>query len=94
MFKEIKGLKTPVHKRDLGIQFQCGCMWGISSHHQAVLPHQLGILQFNLILTLPGDSIIFHWLRIQSYKAVPYPYFRHQSQVQVITCASDLAAIN
>ena len=47
---------------------------------------------FNSILTLPGNSIWFHRLRVQSHK--PVPHFRCQLQVQVVTCASDQPAIN
>lgn len=38
---------------------------------------------------LPGDSIRFNKLWAQSYKIALLPYFRCQSQVQVLTCASD-----
>lgn len=56
-------------------------------HHQAILQHQL--IQFNSVLTLlPELSIRSPSLRDQSYKT-ELPNFRHQSQVQVVTCASD-----
>ena len=41
-------------------------------YHQAILGHQLGVLQFNSTLTLPRESIRFHRWRAQSYKSAPH----------------------
>ena len=49
-------------------------MWRLfHAYHQAILGHQQGILQFNLILThyLPRDSIRFHKLRGSVPQDVP-----------------------
>lgn len=35
----------------------------------------------------PEDNVRYHRLRVQSHKTVA-PHFRHQSRVQVVTCAS------
>lgn len=40
----------------------------------------------------PGDSVRFHKLRVQSSQDCSH--FRHQSQVQVVTCASDWLVIS
>ena len=43
---------------------------------------------------LTGGSIRFHRLRVQSYKpSFPSSQFRHQSQGQVVTCASQQLVI-
>ena len=54
-----------------------------SPHQQAILQHQLGILQINCTLPVPGHSIRSHGLRVPSYKIVSAPNtpnFGHQSQ--------------
>ena len=54
-----------------------------SPHQQAILQHQLGTLQINGMLPVPGHSIRSHGLRALSYKTVPAPNtpnFEHQSQ--------------
>ena len=44
----------------------------VSTYIQAIPRDQLGILQFNSVLTLSGNACIrFHRLRVQSYKKVP-----------------------
>lgn len=48
-------------------------MCGDFSYHQAILQHQLSVLQFALILTLPEGSISSHRLRASSYKMAPPP---------------------
>ena len=72
----------------------CACvcvLGGISSHHQGVLWHQQGVLQFNSSMTLPGHSVRPQRLRALSHNtAAPSPaHFRPQSQSQVAPCSSD-----
>lgn len=64
------------------------CAWPFL--YQAILGHQLGTLQFNSILTLPGVSIRSHSLRAQSHNLLnpQNSRFRCQCQIQVVTCAS------
>lgn len=61
-----------------------------SSHQQAVVRHWLGILQFNSVLTLPGNVIRFFRLRAQSYKTSFY--FRWQLEF-VVFCVSNLLEV-
>lgn len=39
-------------------------------HQQAILQHQLGVLQFNSILSLPGHSVRSHRLRTLSFPSL------------------------
>ena len=57
------------------------CVLGCFSHVQAALCYQLGVPQFNSVLTLPGDHVWSHRLRTQSTRH-PYSQFRCQSKVQ------------
>ena len=43
---------------------------------------------------LPRDSIPLHRLRAQSHQTTLPHHFRHQLQVQVVTCTSDQVAVN
>ena len=45
---------------------------------------------------LPGNSVRFYTLRIKSQRTSPQPllHFRHQSQVQVVTCIYDWLAVH
>ena len=64
-------------------------------HSQTMLQPQLGVLQFNSILSLSiwsyGQIPQVKGLVLQDY---PSCNFRHQSQIQVITCAFDQPAVN
>ena len=48
--------------------------------HQTILWQQLSILQFNSVLTLLGDNIVFYRLKTQSHQNCPPP---HQTPIQV-----------
>lgn len=65
-------------------------MCGSFSPHQAILRYQVGVLQFNSILTL------FIWSphRLRAQISTVAPLFSHQSQVQAVTCASDQQAVD
>ena len=52
-------------------QFQCVCVRGRGPHHQEFTGHQLGALQFNPILTVPGDGAGSHRVRTRSFKTAP-----------------------
>lgn len=76
----VSWLTTPIH----------GCAWGFLPHHQqASSMHQLAVLQFSSALTLS-----LRQRQVPPVKASgPHGYslhtcFRHQPQVQVVTCAS------
>lgn len=63
--------------------------------HQTILQHQLGVYNSAQLWNyIPGDSIRSYSLWTQSQKTAPPLSFRPQSQVWVVTCASDPLTIN
>ena len=60
---------------------------GKSPTYQVVLKYLLGVLQFSESLTLPTQ--IWHQiLQVKGSAIQDLSLFRHQLQVQVVTCAS------
>lgn len=71
----------------------CVCVYiGDLLYQRAVIQHQLVIQPLNLIWTLSGDSIKFRRLKAWTHKTILH--IRCQSQVQLVTCASNKPAIN
>lgn len=66
---------------------KCVSIFLIPNNSPAFFGHQLGVLQFNSVLSLPGDR-----LRTQSH--ITAHHFRCQSPVQSVTCASHWLAIS
>lgn len=60
---------------------------------KAILWQHLGALQFNSVQTLPGDTISFHTLSVQSHKTATL-HFISRSKGQIVTSASDRLAID
>lgn len=72
------------------------CVCAVGFPHNTKQFSQIPI-QFHSDACLPGDSIRFHRLRVQSYRTAtptPNPCFRYQSLGQVVTCTSDQRALN
>ena len=75
-------------------------MWGVvSTHQQAVLLYQMGVLLFSSVLPLSaGDSISSHRFKgsvLQDHpSSYPHPHFRRQLQGQIVTCDSDWLAVD
>ena len=67
---------------------------GSTTNHQTMLGRQLGILQFNSVLTLYLEIISDFTGQGLSPKRLLLLTFRYQSQVQVVTCASDKSDID